>query len=227
MMKSTVGASETMLIEPMRVYVLWASSLAKVEDPGRRLAHALRDQLDVLGMVRDGVGFRIPVRQRSNRWRPTKYPRRIELSAARSNVVIVVEDDVMQGRRNEWNEYVAELAARMDARDGADLLLPVTAFQGNSLPALAGRQLQSIRRSAPEGDEAAWPGWLRHVMMYAMGSIWVHQRTLRLKRSQTGPIPSPEEIRRITVFLSHAKKDGDEAARLIKRLKNSAPSRRG
>ena len=63
-------------------------------------------------------------------------------------------------------------------------------------------------------------------MMYAMGSIWVHQRTLRLKRSETGLLPSRGEIRKLTVFLSHAKKDGDDAARLIKRFKNSAPSKK-
>ena len=226
MMKPAVGASETMLIDPMRVYVLWASSFAKVGDPGHRLAHALRDQLDVLGMVRDGVGFRVPVRQRSSLWRPTPYPRRIDLSAARSNVVIVVEDDVMLGRRNVWTEYVAELAAQIDARGGADLLLSVTVSQQSGLPALADRQLQGIRRLEPDGDEAAWSAWLRHVMMYAMGSIWVHQRTLRLKRNETALASSRDEIRKLKVFLSHAKKDGDDAARLIKRFKNSAPPKK-
>ena len=145
MMKPAVSTSETMLIDPMRVYVLWASSFSKVGDPGHRLAHALREQLDVLGMVRDGVGFRVGVRQRSSRWLPTPHPRRIDLTAARSNVVIVVEDDVMLGRRNVWTEYVAELAAQIDARGGADLLLSVTVSEQNGLPALADRQLQGIR----------------------------------------------------------------------------------
>jgi len=218
-----------MLLDSMRVYVLWAASRAGAEDPGCQLAHALRDQLDALGMIRDGVGFRIPVRQRSRPWRPKLNPRPIELGAARSNVVVVVVDDVMRARK-EWAEYVAELAEQMSARGGADLLLPVTTSRGESLPVLAERELHGIMAFTPDDDEAALSRWLRRVVMYAMGVIWVHQRTGRCSRNDSAArrggadsAPPREDVRKITVFLSHAKKDGEGAALLLERFRRLAP----
>ena len=64
-----------MLTDPLRVYVLWAASTQGAEeDPGYRLANSLHRQLDVVGMIRDGIGFRIPVFQRSGRWRSSPNP---------------------------------------------------------------------------------------------------------------------------------------------------------
>jgi len=220
-----------MLMDPLRVYVLWAPSLPDADDAGCRLAHALRNQLDVLGMIRDGIGFRIPVRQRSLDWRPASNPRPIDLAAARWNVVIVVEDDVMRGRP-EWNAYVAELAAHMDARGGADLLLPVMTSTGDSLPVLAERELQGIVAHTPDDGEEVWARWLRRVTLYAMAVIWAHQRTARLKLNvalagvQNGDsAPRQQDARKITVFLSHAKKDGEGAALLIERFRRVAPAK--
>ena len=69
--------------------------ISKVGDPGHRLATRFASSSRcVRNGARDGVGFRVGVRQRSRRWRPTPHPRHIDLTAARSNVVIVV-DDVM------------------------------------------------------------------------------------------------------------------------------------
>jgi hypothetical protein len=154
-----------MLIDPMRVYVLWAPSLDAANDPGRRLADALHLQLDALGMIRDGVGFRIPVRKRDRLWRSTGRPRPIDLAAAQSNVVIVVVDDVMRGRPLEWENYLAGIAAEIGRRGGADLLLPVVTWPGASLAALDARGLQAINAPTPEGTDGDWGRWLRRVTM--------------------------------------------------------------
>jgi hypothetical protein len=217
-------------MDPLRVYVVWASSRAGADDPGRRLARALRSQLDVLGMIRDGIGFRIPIRQRNRGWRPGSMPRPIDLAAARWNVVVIVEDDIMRARPG-WAKYLAEIAAQMTARGGDDLLLPVMTSSGDSLPALA--DLQGIKAPTPDddGNEDAWGRWLRRVTLYAMAVIWAHQRSAHLRNEAAAGVqkgdgaPRQQDARKITVFLSHAKKDGEGAAKLIERFRRMAPTK--
>jgi hypothetical protein len=232
-----LNRNEIMSLEAMRVYVLWAPSVEGAQhDPGYRLARDLHDRLDALGMIRDGMGFRIPVRQRSHAWQAASTPRPIDLAAARSNVVIVVEDHLMRGREG-WAQYVAKIAADMDkdTRRGVDLLLPVTTSQGRNLPAFEQRTLQGIVEFTPEDkkDEAAWSRWIRRVVMYVMGVIWVHQRTgVRRRNDATGQSRSKssmaqQDVRKIGVFLSHAKKDGKGAALLFDRFRRLAPRRNG
>jgi hypothetical protein len=215
-----------MLIDPLRVYVLWAPRRAGANDPGRRLARALRSQLDLVGMIRDGIGFRIPVRQRSLAWRPMSSPRPIDLAAARWNVVIVVEDDVMR-LRQEWAPYVAKIAADIDERGAADLLLPVMTSMGENLPVIDERRLQGILAPTPDsGTDDAWDDWLRRVTMYAMGVIWAHQRTARLRQNKAASTADTgDDVRKIRVFLSHAKKDGEGAALLVERFRRLAPTK--
>jgi len=212
-----------MLMDPLRVYVLWAPSRAG-DDPGRRLARALRRQLDLVGMIRDGIGFSIAVRQRSRTWRPPSKPRPIDLTAARWNVIVVVGDDVMRNRP-EWAQFLAELAAQMTARGGADLLLPVILSPRGILPLFGKLNLQGIQAPTPDkGTEEDWDRWLRRITMYTMGVIWAHQRTAR--RSLIKIVAGAEAasaVRRIMVFLSHAKKDGKDAALLVKRFSDLAP----
>lgn len=211
-------------IDPLRVYVLWApSEPGAKDDPGCRLADSLHRQLDVVGMIRDGIGFRIPVFQRSRRWRPTPNPRPIDLSAARRNVIIVVVDDVMRVRAN-WNGYLEGIARQLNApeRGGADLLLPVIVSFGDNPPALG--MTQGIVALAPENSPLAWDSWLRRITMYAMGVIWAHERAARLQ--QQGTLSGKDASqRKIQVFLSHAKKDGEGAAKLLERFKDLAPSK--
>lgn len=214
-----------MLLDPLRVYVLWAASAPDAsEDPGYRLANSLHRQLDVVGMIRDGIGFRIPVFQRSAKWRPTPKPRPIDLAAARRNVIVVVVDDVMRARKGDWNAYLSEIAAQMGTRNGADLLLPVIVSFGENLSALG--MTQGIVALSPEDTELAWEVWLRRITMYAMGVIWAHERTLRLQqKSSPGERASQQAVRTIRVFLSHAKKDGEGAARLLERFRDLSPSK--
>ena len=110
-------------MDPMRLYVLWAPSAEGADDLGRRLARALRDQLNALGMVRDSVGFRIPVHHRSSPWRPGMLPRPIDFAASRSNVFVVLDDDVMGGRPS-WAGYIAPIAERWTTA-----MAPISCFQ--------------------------------------------------------------------------------------------------
>jgi hypothetical protein len=212
-----------MSIDPMRIYVLWAPSLDDANDPGLRLADALHLQLDALGMIRDGVGFRIPVRKRDRSWGSTGSPRPIDWTAARSNVVIIVVDDVMRDRSGEWGDYLAGIATHIERSAGTYLLLPVVTSSGDPLRAFEGRSnLQAIHALTPERADGDWDQWLRRVTMYVMGVVWAHQRTNR-GRGEPEARAAAEARRKITVFLSHAKMDGEGAARLVDRFRRLAP----
>lgn len=200
--------------DPMRVYVLWASSGADGDDAGHRVAHALSEQLDALGMVRDGVGFRIPVRQRSQPWRKGGTPRPIDLDAAQVNVVVVVADDVMNARLLLWNDYLEPLARQLEHR--GDLILPVIISEGHAPPALAQREIQGVVAPVPVGGDHDWAHWLCRVTLYLMGCMWVHQRKMEGRPTALG------DPRKVGVFISHAKRDGNAAAQLVRRFTDVA-----
>jgi hypothetical protein len=198
--------------DPMRLYVLWAQSGSGKADVGHLLARELSRRLDNLGMVRNRVGFSVPVRHRSKPWREGGAPRAIDLTTASFNVIVVVEDDVMRGRHAIWNDYIEGI---LSAAGRDDLTIPVFTSRGSSLKALASRGIQGIvAPEPPEGQRQALERWLRRLTMYLMGCIWVHQRKMRAK-----PIGDP---RRIGVFISHAKLDGSSVAKLVRKFTNVA-----
>ena len=138
--------------------------------------------------------------------------------------MLVVLDDVMRARKQDWNAYLSAIKQQMAGRNGADLLFPVIVSSGEGLTALG--KTQGIVATTPASDEG-WDGWLRRITMYAMGCIWAHERTLRQQQKAVLPNDgaSQEKVRTIRVFLSHAKKDGEGAARLLQRFRDLAPSK--
>lgn len=198
--------------DPMRVYVLWAAS-GRGDDLGRTLSEGLCDSLDALGMVRDGIGFRVPVRHRSLPWRDDGRPRPIDWDAAEANVFVIVLDDLMQARAAIWDPYLEELLQQAEQR--GDLVLPVMVSKGADVPSLARRGLQAIVAPAPRAESDA-ARWHRRVTMYLMGCAWVHQRRAG------APSSHASDPRRISVFISHAKRDGETAGRLLRRFANVA-----
>ncbi|UFZ07613.1 toll/interleukin-1 receptor domain-containing protein [Bradyrhizobium ontarionense] len=220
-----------MSIEPMRVYVLWAPARPDPsEDPGGRLADTLHRQLDALGMMRDGIGFRIPVRKRSANWRDTGRPQPIDWAAARSNIVILVIDDVMRNREGEWGDYVADIERHIRDSSVADMLLPVITSRGQGVSAFDALATQGIVAPAPQAEQG-WERWTRRITMYVMGAVWAHQRNVQramnrtmIEQSATGQATSAEELRRIGIFLSHAKMDGEGVALLLERFRDSRPN---
>jgi SLOG-like protein len=161
-------------------------------------------------MVRDGVGFRVPVRQRSRPWRPLAdavTPRPIDLDESRSNIVIAVFDDVMSARQ-EWARYLGDIQTAAAKRGRSDLLVMILMTSDNTAPT-AWTDIQAIRAPAPTaadgaGAEPAWSGWLRRVMLDVLA--------LGVDR---GVVRAGGDPQKICVFLSHAKADGENAALLM------------
>jgi hypothetical protein len=204
------------LTDALRLYVLWTPGSPAAVPAGARLARAFGERLDAVGMVRDGVGLRIPVRQRSVAWRPDVdpvAPRKIDLEGSRSNILVAVYDDVMAARPG-WAQYLNDLQAQAAKRDGRDLLIMVLMTSNKAAPN-AWSDIQAIRASAPAqptGVAGDWDGWLRRIMLDIL-ALSVDRGVI-----QTGGMP-----KKIRVFLSHAKADGENAALLIEGFKRLKP----
>jgi hypothetical protein len=199
------------LTDALRLYVLWAPGSPGVVPAGARLARAFGERLDAVGMVRDGVGLRIPVRQRSVAWRPdvdSVAPRKIDLDGSRSNIVVAVYDDVMAARPG-WTQYLNDIQAQASKRGARDLLIMVLMTSNKAAPN-AWSEIQAIRAPAPV--LADWDGWLRRVMLDILA--------LSVDRGVVETAGLPKKIR---VFLSHAKADGENAALLIEGFKRLKP----
>jgi hypothetical protein len=199
--------------DAMRLYVLWAPPAPGAATAGSRLAEALREHLDAVGMVRDGVGLRIPLRQRSLAWRPKVdpvTPRPIDLAASRSNVIIAVYDDIMAAREG-WTRYLNDLEQGVAGRGGRDLLIMVLMTSDNAAPK-AWSGIQAIRAPAPPKVYPDWPTWLRRVILDVLALCISHDA-----QPSTGP-------KKLCVFLSHAKADGENAALLLEGFRRLKPS---
>jgi hypothetical protein len=208
------------VMDALRLYVLWSPSAQGHAAAGARLAHAFGERLDAVGMVRDGIGFRIPVRQRSVPWQPAVdpvTPRKINLADSRSNIVVAVYDDVMSARP-AWAQYLNDIQTAAAQRGGRDLLVMLLMTSENA-PPNAWTDIQAIRTPAPvagaPGAEPDWPGWLRRVMLNILGRA--------IDQGVATPDGSPKKIR---VFLSHAKADGEDAALLIEGFRRVKPDER-
>jgi hypothetical protein len=208
------------VMDALRLHVLWSPNAQGSAAAGARLARAFGERLDAVGMVRDGIGFRIPVRQRSVPWQPASdpvTPRAIKLADARSNIVIAVYDDVMSARP-AWSQYLNDIQTAAAQRGGRDLLIMLLMTSDKAAPN-AWAESQAIRTAAPvasaPGLEPDWPRWLRRVMLNILA------RAL----DQGGDTPGGNP-KKICVFLSHAKADGEDAAVLIEGFRRVKPDDR-
>jgi hypothetical protein len=204
-------------MDPLRLYVLWSPCGPGSTAAGARLAHAFGERLDAVGMVRDGIGFHIPVRQRSVPWQRAVdpvTPRKIDLKDSRTNIIVAVYDDVMAARP-AWAQYLNEIQSAAEQRGGRDLLIMLL-MTSDKDPPHAWADIQAIRAPAPvpAAPDAVvdWAGWLRHAMLNILARA--------LDRGVSPPDGSPKKIR---VFLSHAKADGENAALLIEGFRRVKP----
>jgi len=203
--------------DALRLHVLWSPSGQGSGAAGARLARACGERLDAVGMVRDGIGFRIPVRQRSVPWQPASdavTPRKINLDDSRSNIVIAVYDDVMSARP-AWAQYLNEIQTAAAQRGGRDLLIMLL-MTSDKAPPNAWADIQAIRAPPPMAGapdvEPDWPGWLRHVMLDILA-----------RAIDQGVAATDGNPKKICVFLSHAKADGENAALLIEGFRRVKP----
>jgi hypothetical protein len=208
------------VMDALRLYVLWSPSAQAGAAPGARLARAFGERLDAVGMVRDGIGFRIPVRQRSVPWQHASdpvTPRKINLADSRTNIIVAVYDDVMSARP-AWTQYLNDIQSAAAQRGGRDLLIMLLMTSDKVAPN-AWADIQAIRTPAPVADppnaEPDWPAWLRRVMLNILGRA--------IDQGVATADGSPKKIR---VFLSHAKADGEDAALLIEGFRRVKPDER-
>ena len=209
------------VMDALRLYVLWSPNAQGQAATGARLAHAFGERLDAVGMVRDGIGFRIPVRQRSIPWQPAfdpVTPRKINLADSRSNIVIAIYDDVMSARP-AWTQYLNEIQTAAAQRGSRDLLIMLLDDLRQGSRRMRGPISKPSEQQAPvanaPGVEPDWPGWLRRVMLNILGRA--------IDQGVATPDSNPKKIR---VFLSHAKADGEDAALLIEGFRRVKPDER-
>ncbi len=182
----------------LRIHVVWASGSAE----GERVASLISDHFDGLGMERDGVAIRIPVRLVSAPWDDgSPLPRSIDLEQAECNAVVLLNDGYMQEDAADWNRWVMDARAAMDARGAGDLYLAFGSPEKD--PQLRGdvaRHTQYARRDRwiSSLDGAALDARL---LLHLVHGLREHLRRV------AGRGEVSEKL-----FVSHAKADGDRTA---------------
>lgn len=184
----------------LRLYVLFHPQSRTAAD----YAEAMSRHFDGLGMEREGVQYRIPVRFRSDPWGgepDPAAPRAVALDEAEHNVVVLLHDDYVHADRATWSRYVGDLKAGLDRREG-DLLIP---FQMNSgTPTLS--PISKVQHARQDKWRTVLPdaeARTKRLLLHVLFCLREHLRRLD-RREAKEPL-----------FVSHAKADGDPTARAI------------
>jgi hypothetical protein len=185
----------------LRIYVVWAYE----SEEGRRLATLISDHFDGIGMERDGVAVRVPVRFRSEPWEVGGItPRTIDFDLATHNVIVLLHDGYLQENTVAWNEFVSNIRAAMDARMGADVYIPFgSPDRDPPLKSDRDRHIQYARRDVWIRSLPDEPARDARFLLHLVFNIRQHLRTIF---GGSGDEP---------LFVSHAKADGDSTARAI------------
>jgi hypothetical protein len=184
----------------LRIHVVWADG----SNDSAALAEIVSAHFDGIGMERDGVAFRVPVRFASAPWTPSGMPRQLNLEKAVHNAVVLLFDDYMNEARDAWGNYVEALHGAMTARGNADVYIPLGSVTSEQpLDPDWNRKLHYARRSGwaktLHTPDAIRSRFLLHIVFV----IRQHLRTFL-----GGPPGEP-------LFVSHAKLDGDRTAKSI------------
>lgn len=188
------------MIDHLRIHVLWADGSLE----GKRTAEMISKHFDGLGMERDGVAYRVPVRFVSAPWAlGSRLPKAVDLARAKHNAVIVLNDDFMHEEAPAWDDYLVGTRAAMEARGKGDIYIPFGSASGEPIPVSdSARHTHYTRRdrwnrltSETERDKRL----LLHVLVQI-------RRHLRMLKGDDSKEP---------LFVSHAKADGDRSARAI------------
>jgi hypothetical protein len=188
------------MIDHLRIHVLWADG--SVESQG--IAEMISAHFDGLGMERDGVAYRVPVRFSSAPWAPgPTLPKSIDLTRADHNAVVVLNDDFMHEQAAAWDDYLVATRGSIDARGGVDIYIPFGALGREPVPASdAARHTQYVCRDGWTG--LTTPGARdKRLLLHVLVEIRRYLRTLNTDQRDE------------PLFVSHAKADGDTTARAI------------
>ncbi|CAN7700337.1 toll/interleukin-1 receptor domain-containing protein [Mesorhizobium sp. LjRoot246] len=190
------------MLDFLRIYVLWPAN----SRTGRLNAELISRHFDGIGMERDGVAFRIPVRFRSAPWdNKSLYPRKVDLERARHNAVVLLYDDYMNADRADWDGYVKKIRSEMDHRGGRDVYIPFGSPTGEvALESDMVRHTQYARRDHWKKTVPSEAARDARLLLHLVLKLRQHVRTLVGSPAQTEPL-----------FVSHAKADGDLTARAI------------
>jgi hypothetical protein len=188
------------MIDLLRLHVVWDHQSIE----GARIAERISRHFDGIGMERDGVAHRVPVRFASAPWSDgSDLPRAVDLTRARYNAVVLLHDEEMHERRHAWDTWTSALRVAIAARGMQDVYVPFGSITGEPpLEKDMADNIQYQRRAnwASLGDNEA-----RDTRLLLMLLISVRDHLRRIAgRTEREPI-----------FVSHAKADGDLSARAI------------
>jgi hypothetical protein len=188
------------MLDYLRIHVLWEDG----SEEGARLAELISSHFDGIGMEREGVAHRVPVRFASAPWEPgSRVPAPVAFGRAVHNAVVVLHDDFMHEARSDWDEYVAATRAAMSARGSADAYIPFGSPTGE--PVLA----SDARLNTQYADRRKWrslPNDAARDKRLLLHLLFQIRRHLRLVAGNDDEEP---------LFVSHAKADGDGTTRAI------------
>ena len=186
----------------LRVYVLWSHD----SDEGRRVAELLVQHFDGLGMERDGVAIRIPVRFRSAPWdNEGGPPRDIDLGGADHNVIVLLHDTFLAESADMWDRYVSETKAKFASRQKADAYIPFgSPDRDAALPTDDSDHIQYARRDKWSRVLPSPADRDSRLLLHLLLAIRRHLKLFYAPDAADEPL-----------FVSHAKADGDTTARAI------------
>lgn len=184
-----------------RIFVLWSPGSSE----SRRLANLIAKHFDGLGMERDGVAFRIPVRFRCQPWVDgSPSPRPIDLTEAEHNAIVFLHDDFSHAESGMWGGFISDVKASMALRGNKDVYIPFGSPTGErALHTDASHHIQYARRDAWLNNIATRDARDSRLLLHMLFKIRQHLR------AQAG------DSRVEPLFVSHAKLDGDRTARRI------------
>jgi hypothetical protein len=109
------------MIDYLRIHVLWANG----SDEGARVAELISTHFDGIGMEREGVAHRVPVRFASAPWQAEgATPAPVDFDRAAHNAVVLLHDDFMHEACDAWDDYIAKVKVEMGTRGGVDVYIP-------------------------------------------------------------------------------------------------------
>lgn len=199
---STSGSNPTKrIVDQLRIHVVWADGSLDAA----RIAELLSQHFDGIGMERDGVAYRVPVRFVSVPWESTTLlPAYINLERAKHNAIVLLHDDIMQDNSCSWDDYVCQTRKKISRRGNVDFIIPFGSPSGDPpLPSDASRNIQYAYRKAWVEAGMSTSARDNRLLLHTLYQI---RHNLALLRGKIGQ----EKI-----FVSHAKADGDEIASSI------------
>lgn len=198
--RTALGGVPAKVIDLLRIHVAFDEGSAD----GARIAERISRHFDGIGMERDGVAHRVPVRFSNVPWDASSpLPKSIDLQQAMHNAVILLHDDDMDDHRAAWDGWTSNLRMRMAARGATDVYIPFgSPTGGKPLPGDAAARVQYAyrKRWLRMADDEARDQRLLLLLLLKVRS--------HLREVAGGAGKEP-------LFVSHAKADGDDTAKAI------------